>query len=278
MSSVAFLISAWLFMLGAIFGSFINVVIYRSLAEETRKKGEKWYKGRSRCDTCHKVISWYDNIPLFSFLLLRGKCRHCQTAIGLNHPVLELMAGSLFVWWYWAGTMFFNLTTSPFAAIQPLFWLIVGLILLYIFFTDLEYYIIPNTAVLVLTVITLLYRLALTGAGIMRSEDLVLAGLSVLGAVAFLGGIWLLSKGRGIGFGDVKLMVPLGLLLGWPNTFVMLFVAFVTGGLVGIGLLLGKKKSWGQVVPFGPFLVVATCISLLWGQELFRWYMSWLGL
>jgi len=270
--------SAWLFLVGAIFGSFLNVVMYRSLAAQPKRQGEKWHKGRSRCDSCHKIIAWYDNLPLFSFLILGGRCRHCQIPIGLNHPVIELLAGCLFVWWYWAGVFVFRLSSGPFSIIQPLFWLVVGVLLLYIFLTDLVYYIIPNMALVVLMIVTLGYRLALVTTGFMRWEDFGLAILSMVGSVVFLGSLWLITKGRGLGFGDVKFMIPLGLLLGWPGTLVMLFLAFAIGSVVGVGLLLSKRCTFGQAVPFGPFLVIGTCLSLVWGPELFGWYLRLIGL
>jgi leader peptidase (prepilin peptidase)/N-methyltransferase len=125
------LISCFLFALGAVIGSFLNVVISRSMS------GESWVKGRSHCDECGKQIVWWDNMPLLSFILLRGKCRWCKKSISLSHPVIEFLTGSLFVWWYWGGFFFFRLTQQPFHYVQPLFWLVVALILLVIFFADL---------------------------------------------------------------------------------------------------------------------------------------------
>lgn len=271
------LFSGVLFIFGAVIGSFLNVVMYRSLAAKPVKKGEKWYKGRSRCDTCGQQIAWYDNIPLVSYIVLLGRCRYCRTPIGLSHPAVEILTGSLFVWWYWAGNFFFHLRAVPFDLIQPFFWLMVGLILLYIFLTDIEYFIIPDTALVLLTGLTIIYRVVLMTSGIMRWEDFVLAVVSMLGAVLFLGFLWFFTRGKGLGFGDVKLMIPLGLLLGWPKTPVMLFLAFLLGSVIGLGLVLSRKKTWKQRVPFGPFIIAATGLSLLWGDVFFATYLSWLG-
>lgn len=264
------IISLILFFLGAAVGSFLNVVIYRSLNHES------WVTGRSRCDHCRKKISWYDNIPLFSYLILRAKCRFCKKPIALTHPVVEVLVGSLFVWWYMTGAFFFTLTQKPFAVLQPVFWLIVGIILVAIFVTDYLYYIIPDAFVILLLVLTIIYRLSLVGFGIMQVSDFMMAFVGMILSVSFIGSLWFFTKGKGMGFGDVKLMVPLSLLLGWPSVMVGLFLSFIIGGVMGIFLLLLKKKKIGQVVPFGPFLIMGTFISLIWGDQILSWYLSFL--
>lgn len=270
--------SALLFVIGVTLGSFINVLIYRSLDEAPRRRGDRWFKGRSRCDHCHQQIAWYDNVPLLSFLFLSGKCRSCQKRISLNHPIVELLTGTLFVWWYWAMIFFLHLTKGPFGFFQPLFWLLVGLILLYVFLTDAWYYLIPDTAVAVLTVLVVLYRGALVLSGVMQVRDLGLSLLATVVVTTIMGLIWLGTKGKGLGLGDVKIMIPLGLLLGWPSTFVMLFLAFVLGGIYGMVALATRRKKWGQVVPFGPFIIISTWVSLVWGEQLLASYLRILGI
>lgn len=261
-------------MLGAVIGSFLNVLVYRTLDEKPVKKKESWLHGRSRCDSCGNQIAWFDNIPLFSYIWLGGKCRNCEQKISVSHPVVELLTGALFVWWYWGGALFFQLTQSPFSVLQPLFWLTVGILLLVIFLSDIRYYIIPDWAVGILTVITVLYRVVLVLFGEMQLADLGRAVMGLVLSVSLLGGLWLATKGRGIGLGDVKLMIPLSLLLGWPGIIVGLFLAFVLGAIVGVVLILLGKKRFGQVIPFGPFLITAAAISLLWGDAIYTWYMS----
>ncbi|PIR59747.1 MAG: hypothetical protein COU68_03940, partial [Candidatus Pacebacteria bacterium CG10_big_fil_rev_8_21_14_0_10_45_6] len=260
------LVALFLFLLGAAIGSFLNVVIYRS------NKEESWVKGRSYCESCGKQIAWYDNIPLLSYFVLQGKCRHCKDALSITHPAVEFLTGILFVWWYFAIFMFFKLTQQPFVVLQPVFWLCVGIILLAIFIIDLRTMIIPNTLTIALFVIVLLYRVGLVTTGIMQVQDFWLAVLSMIGAAAFFFGIWALTRGKGMGFGDVKLAAPLGLLLGWPAVMVWLFAAFIIGGVVGIGLLFTKKAKMKQAVPFGPFLIIGTFIALIWGSEIYGWY------
>jgi len=219
-----------LFVLGAVIGSFLNVLIYRTI------QGESWLTGRSRCDHCQKKISWYDNIPVLSFLLLGGKSRCCKKQIPISYPFVELITGSLFVWWYGIGFVFFRLTTTPFQVLQPFFWLLVGVLLLTIFFADLMHMIIPDLVVGALFLLTLAYRLYLTAVSIMQVQDLYFAALGMVASVLFLGGLWILTKGKGMGFGDVKLIAPIALLLGWPKILVGLFMAFVIGGII-VGLI-----------------------------------------
>ena len=171
------------------------------------------------------------------------------------------------------GSIFFRLTLHPFSVIQPMFWLLVGLSLLIIFFADIRYMIIPDEAVVFLTVITLLYRITLTLAGVMQPIDFVWAILGSVMISGFFYFLWRVTNGRGMGFGDVKFAVPFGLLLGWPNVFVGTFFAFVVGAVVGVGLMLTKKKTLGQAVPFGPFLVLATVATLVFGTHVWQWYI-----
>lgn len=262
------LLSVALFALGAAIGSFLNVIIYRSVHNES------WMVGRSKCESCSKQIHWYDNIPLLSYLILYGKCRFCKTPLSLSHPVIEFMTGSLFVWWFWMGSLFFRLTQHPFSVIQPMFWLLVGLSLLIIFFADIRYMIIPDEAVVFLTVITLLYRITLTLSGVMQPTDFVWTILGSVLVSTFFYFLWKVTQGRGMGFGDVKFAIPFGLLLGWPNVFVGTFFAFVFGAVVGVGLMIAKKKTLRQAVPFGPFLVSSTVATLVLGTHVWQWYIN----
>lgn len=257
-----------LFIFGAAVGSFVNVLIYRTIRDED------WIKGRSKCDFCGKKLAWYDNIPLLSYLILGGKTRCCKKSISMTYPVVELMTAALFVWWYWSGSLFFRLTTDPAQTIQPFFWLLVGILLLLIFFADFFYLIIPDVAVGLLLVLTVVYRIFLVMSGSMQAQDLLFAVMGMLLSLALIGGLWLITQGKGMGFGDVKLAAPMALLLGWPKVIVGLSIAFVLGGLVAMVLLVTGRKKFGQVLPFGPFMVTAIVVSLLWGEQLFNWYVG----
>lgn len=261
-------ISFFLFFIGAALGSFINVVIYRSARQED------WVRGRSRCDYCKQPLAWYDNVPLLSFLVLQGKTRCCGQPLSITHPVVELLIGSLFVWWYWGGALFFNLATAPLQTIQPLFWLLIGVLLAAVLVTDWLYLIIPDFLVGALLILSFFYRLLLVAFEGMQWQDfLSMLGATALAAAFFLF-LFLVTKGKGFGFGDVKLVVPLGLILGWQKLAVALFLAFVLGASFGVALLVAKRKTLRQVIPFGPFLVLATYISLVFGAQIFSWYVS----
>lgn len=268
-----FLPVLFLFIFGLVIGSFLNVVIYRSLY------GESPLEGRSHCEHCGKMIAWYDNIPLLSFIILGAKCRNCRKPISWTHPTVELMTGILFVWWYLGGFFFwqfFQLTAQPFNIIQPLFWLLVGIFLLIILVTDVLSYIIPDYAVGSLFILSLIYRLGLVSFGIMQVRDFLMMLLGVVIITGFFFGLWLLTKGKGMGFGDVKFTVPMGLLLGWPDMFVGVMMAFILGAAVGIvAMIVGKKKLKSQI-PFGPFLVIGTAIGLVWGDQILKWYLGML--
>lgn len=259
------------FIFGVCIGSFLNVLIYRSL------NGYSPYKGRSFCDSCKRQLHWYENIPLVSFLVLQGKCRTCKKKIPWSYPLVEFTTGLLFLWWASLGFAFFRLTQSPLQVMQPLFWLAIGIILVIVFFTDLLYGIIPDYTVGLLTIITLSYRLILVSAGIMRPVDFGLSIVSGLVAAGLFLGLFVATKGRGIGFGDVKFAIPMGIILGFPKVIVGFFLSFVIGGVLGIVLLLSRQKKFGQTVPFGPFLIAGLLISLVWGNPIWHWYMSLLS-
>lgn len=260
--------SLFLFVLGTAVGSFLNVFVYRSV------RSQGWVKGRSQCDFCKKDLSWHDNIPLLSFLILRGKSSCCQKNLSLSHPVVEFLSGALFVWWYWGGSLFFQLTTQPLETLQPLFWLLVGIILLGIFVSDMLYMIIPDFLLIALTVLVLIYRLILLNSEIMKTHDFIWMLCGTVIITGFFGFLFLITKGKGFGFGDVKFAIPMGLLLGWPNILVGTFLAFIFGSIVGLLLLFYKKKKLRSLIPFGPFLIVGTIVALLFGDNLWIYYMG----
>ncbi len=228
-------------IIGLAFGSFANVLIYR-LCDP---KAPKFWQGRSLCPKCQKQIAARDNIPLLSFCLLRGKCRWCHRPIGWHYPLVEGLTALSFV-------LCFVLT--PTAAVTSLLLCLIAFSFIVIFFADLHYGLIPDE------------MLILSGlAGLAISPAYLLIGLATsLGF--FL--VVLITWFRGMGLGDVKLALVMGLLLGWPNILVALWVAFVSGGLVATLLLLLKKTKLSATIPLGPFLIVGTLIAALWSQEL----------
>ena len=263
------LLTGIIFYFGAIVGSFLNVVTLR-LPEE------KKLTGRSSCPSCHHNLGVLDLFPLFSFLGLRGKCRYCHTKISSRYFIIELCTGVLF-----AGLW---LVMAP-ADVAGLLLFIrncfMASVLLVVFVIDLEYFIILDSIIFsslgVIFVFNLLLTV-LTGSPLWSLNSYLGAGLvgSILGALPFWL-IWYFSKGRWMGFGDVKLGLLLGLVLGWQQIFVGYFIAVLLGGIVSTFLLAFTKKTLKSQIPFGTFLSLGTLVALLWGEKILSWYMAFLG-
>lgn len=254
----------FIFFLGAAIGSFLNVLVSRTVS------GDDWIKGRSRCDHCQETLEWYDMIPLFSFVAYRGKSRCCHKRISYQHPMVELMTGLLFLWWALMGSFFFHLLSHPLLYIQPLFWLFMGLVLLTIFIMDLFYGLIPVSAVIVGSVGVVLYRFYLATSGVYKWSDFGLMLLSAVLAYVIFFLIRRATHNRGMGEGDVILSVLLGLVTGWPRVVPALWLSFVVGAIVGVLLMLVKKKKMKQILPFGPFMIVGILLALVWGEQLLQ--------
>lgn len=236
-----------LFIFGLFIGSFLNVLI-------DRLPQGKSILGRSKCDHCHKTLSWKDLIPLVSFIYLKGKCRYCRASLSYQYPLLEIFTGLMFALTY---LLIFNFQISNFNFL--IFNLIFSLVfvssLIVIFFADLKYGIIPDETLAVIVLITVPYLF-------INHQSLILNHfISALGAFLFFLLIFTLTRGRGMGFGDVKLAGALGLLLGFPGVGLAIYIAFLTGGLTGIILILWKKKMLKSEVAFGPFLVIGAYLS-----------------
>lgn len=260
----------FLFVMGAIWGSFLNVVIIRS------SKNKSFVSGRSYCPKCKHQLAWKDNIPLLSFFILHGKCAYCKKKISLIYPVVEALTGIFFVWWFLVGFGFFRLVGSPWSLVQPVFWLTVGLIFIVIFVIDLIYMIIPFGLNLFLFSITLGYKVLLVASGNMQQKDFILAllsGLVLAGGLFYINKLTRYLKGvDGFGMGDIYLAPSLGLLLGWPKIVPGIMSSFVIGAIVGIALIATRKKTLADYLPFGPFLILGTVLGLLYGEQAWRAY------
>lgn len=259
-----------LFCLGLIIGSFLNVVIYR-LEDKKRKS----LNGRSFCPHCRKTLKWYDMFPVLSWFLLRGRCRHCKKEISVQYPLVELSSGLVFSL---IGIFFLQSDVlTSLNLVNLVFWLFFASGLIVIFVYDLKRQIIPNEIIYTILVAGLVYVGVNTflGGNLPYLFDHLLSGLFA-GAFFYLIAslTLLLLKKEGMGGGDIKLVTFMGLILGWQNVLVSLYVAFILGAIVGsIGLLANKKKI-GSKIPFGPFLVVGTFIGLLLGGYLIRFYIN----
>lgn len=238
-----------IFILGLFVGSFLNAVIYRL------HSGESIVKARSHCPKCGHVLSWYELIPMVSFVLQGGKCRACKRRISLQYPAVELATAILFVL-----ALYHNLPL--------LYTLAISSFLLIIFVYDFKHYIIPDK------IIYPAILLSVIGLWQYTIYDILYTIYATVGASALFAIIFFLSKGRAMGFGDVKLAFFMGLFLGWPSVLVALFAAFILGGIIGLGLVAVRLKTMKSQVPFGPFLVVGTFIAMFFGKDIVRWYLD----
>ena len=264
-------------LLGLLIGSFLNVVIYRfpvmleaqwraecaELAGNPLASTEKFNLSvpRSRCPQCRHPIAWFNNLPLVSYVLLKGKCTHCKTAIGLRYPLVELSTGALFFYcgWIW-GTTPTALLWSGFCAA-----------LLALALIDWDTTLLPDDLTLPLLWSGLV-------AALLQLTSITLSA-SVWGAVAGYSSLWLvywafkLVTGKdGMGFGDFKLFAALGAWFGWQALVPIILMASVLGAVVGMVLKWSSKLRAGGYVPFGPFLAIAGLTALFFGpQAILRW-------
>jgi leader peptidase (prepilin peptidase)/N-methyltransferase len=244
-------------LFGLIVGSFLNVVIHRV------PRKESVVRPRSRCPGCGTQLAERDNIPVVSWLLLRGKCRTCGAPISARYPLVELLTGALFV----AAAIRFGLDWALPA------YLIFFAALVAITFIDLEHYIIPNR-VLYPTMFICLPLLVLAAALQDQWGNLERALIGGAAAWAFFLILHLVSP-RGMGFGDVRLSFLLGLLLGWldlRHVFLGVFFGFLLGSIVGVVLLALRRRGRKDHIPFGPFLAAGAVIAVLFGSSILAWY------
>jgi len=250
------LLNLFIFIFGLIVGSFLNCVIYRL------ETGKSFLGGRSFCPDCQHVLSWNDLVPVFSFLMLGGRCRYCNKKISWQYPLVELTTALLFI-------LIFNLSQN---LLNTSYWLLITSFLIIIFVYDLKHYIIPDKVVFPAIVLALIYNLLDTNYLLLNT---ILAALS---ASAFFLSIYLISKGKWLGFGDVKLSFLIGLYLGFPNILVALFLAFLIGAIIGLILIAKGRKTLKSIVPFGPFLVIGTFLAMFLGEQIINWYLGSLGI
>jgi leader peptidase (prepilin peptidase)/N-methyltransferase len=264
-----YLVLGIIFYFGAIVGSFLNVVILRLPEEKT-------LNGRSSCVFCHHTLGAPELFPLFSYLALRGKCRHCHKRISPRYFIIEMITGLLFV-----GLWLVMAPGDIFGVLYFVRNCFVAAVLLSVFVIDLEHFIILDSIIFLSSIVILVMNglLGIIGStSILSGSGYFISGLigAVLGVLPFWL-IWYFSKGRWMGFGDVKLGMFLGLVLGFPQILVGYFIAVILGGVVSSGLLVLTKKTLKSQIPFGTFLSLGTFIALLYGPRLLSWYMAFLG-
>lgn len=245
-----------IFVVGLLIGSFLNVVILRM------NTGRTIATGRSMCARCSRPLEWYELIPVFSFLALRGKCRTCKTSISFQYPVVELITGILFVVFYIKIPLMMGFTA--YAWLSFLFALVVSSLLIVAAVYDARHKILPDVIMYPFMLLALLAIAVKSTLFPGFSPLLAIAEGVLVGLPFFL--LWLLSRGRAMGFGDVKLATGIGWLLGLSLGFGAVILSFWIGALFGLFLIaVAHTHSMKSQVPFGPFLIIGALIAGLWG-------------
>ena len=276
-------ISLVVFLLGLIIGSFLNVVIYRY------NTGLSVARGRSKCFQCGKTLRWYELVPLFSFIVQWGRCRGCQSHIAWQYPAVELLTGLMFsaVWHLFTNPS--SLFPNPYILV-PIYWAIFSLLIVILVY-DLRHKIIPDGPVFAFIGLSLMVTIArsiFSPRFNLGTSDWRLFGTDLLAALIlflFFWALWYFSKGRWMGFGDAKLAVGVGLLLGLGQGMTAIVLAFWSGALVGVVLIIvGKLVAWrrdrraeGKLrtgltmkseIPFAPFIIFGTAVALFYQLNL----------
>src|SRR3989339_883170 len=281
------------FLVGAAAGSFINVLVYRLNPEKGYDSSAiKEISGRSYCDSCKKTLRWFELLPIFSFLIQRGRCWRCKANIAFEYSLVELISGVVFtlIFWRLEQFLFFKTLANDwvFFATVGLWWLIFACILAICVF-DFKYYLIPDF---------LLYFLAGSGAilqvfyffvfdfflkteklnqlyfsgelyYLLGSENRFFGlGIGILVALSVFGLAYFLSFGRGMGLGDVFLAFGLSLALSWPDILVLIFLSFLIGSSLSLFLIFFRRKGMKDIVPFAPFLGFGLLTLFLFGDKI----------
>lgn len=281
---------SWLYLLlvfvfSLVVGSFLNVVIYRlprMMEREWQAEFQAYFQPdqasaniqpynlavpRSACPSCHTPIQARDNIPVLSWLLLRGRCRHCQASISMRYPLVELLTAVLATAVAWQ----FGVTLTAAVLLVMTF----GLIALS--FIDIDKMLLPDQLTLPLLWLALLFSLS--------ELALVDPATAILGAAAGYLSLWLvywafklLTGKEGMGYGDFKLLAVFGALLGWQQLPLIILLSSLVGAVVGATLLTVQGKNKATPIPFGPYIAAAGWIAILWGEQLTGAYLAYLGL
>ena len=252
---------------GACIGSFLNVCIVRIPLEQST------VRPASHCPTCQQPIAWYDNIPVASYIALRGRCRRCGTRISPRYALVETLTAALFfaIWLKYGWS-----------AETPVYWLVVSGLILGTF-VDFEHMIIPDrvslggmlAGVILSTAFPVIHGASAPLDGLLASGIGLAIGAGSLWLVAVLGK--LAFKKDAMGLGDVKLLGAIGAFMGWQGVLFTVMISSLAGSLVGLFLVFGQRREWQSRIPYGPYLALAAVIWLLWGQEWWQAYIQWMS-
>jgi len=241
-------------LFGAVIGSFLNVCIHRL------PRGTSIVWPASACPACGRALSWFENIPIASYLFLRGRCRTCGAPISARYPIVEALTAAMFAlaWWdYGPGPMLISR-------------LIFGCALIVLFAIDLEHHLLPNVITLTGIVIGFLFSFITDQPGWRSSLIGIVAGGGVLFLIAEV--YYRVRHEEGLGMGDVKMLAMMGAFLGWPLAILSLMIASVAGTIIGIGLIVTGRGTMKYALPFGTFLAIGAAVSAAAGQTILHWY------
>ena len=231
-------------------GSFLNVCIDRLPG------GQSIINPPSHCSACNHKLGVLDLVPLFSYLWLRGRCRYCQAPIPFRLPIVEGMTGILFTFLYWKFGLGLELGIS----------LVYACLLIIIFVIDLENQLVLDKVIYPAMALALAFSFFWPGLGVISALEGGALGLVVIALIVLI-------YPPGMGWGDVKMAALVGLMTGFPLVIIALLLSVITGGLVGAILLAFKIKRRKDPIPFAPFLATSAMVTLLWGQEIYQWYL-----
>lgn len=242
----------YIIILGLLLGSFFNVCIYRI------PRGESIVFPGSHCTNCNNKIKGYDLIPVISYIFLKGKCRYCGEKISLRYPAVELITAALFYFIYLKyGLTFFTIKYIVLASLL----IVIGMI-------DLD----TTDVYFSTTIIGIIFGVSFIIAGYFFNIDVKEFILGGIAAGGFIAVIILIT--RGMGWGDAEICLICGLFLGFKLSIVMLFLSFIIGGTIGIGLILSKIKDRKDYIPFGPFIAISSLLTMFFGEYIVNYYIS----
>jgi leader peptidase (prepilin peptidase)/N-methyltransferase len=247
--------AAYVTLLGLMLGSFMNVCIYRL------PRGLSPVRPRSGCPNCGHMLAWYENVPVVSYLVLRGRCRKCRVAISPMYPIIEAITGAVFLAGYlWYGPSALLIVRLAFA------WAMIAL-----FVIDYQHQILPNVITIPGIVIGILSNI-LAGPGWIASIIGAAVGAGSLYAIAEI--YYRVRHEEGLGMGDVKMLGMIGAFLGWKLVLLTLVISSFLGSIVGVFVLVSRKESLKYAMPFGTFLAVGALVASVVGDAILDWYLG----
>lgn len=263
-------------LFGACVGSFLNVCVYRI------PRDESVVKPRSHCPHCDRLIAWYDNVPVLSYLLLRGECRHCGGRISPRYMLIEVLVAVLFTLvWLLYGLLeregSYVMLLDP---LIPVYWLAISGLVVGTF-VDFEHYIIPDritlggiaAGLLLSGLVPQMHGTASRMASFESGLIGALVGGGLLWGVGFLGK--LILKKEAMGMGDVKLLAAIGAFLGWQAVLFTVIISSFAGSIVGVSLIAMGGKKWQSRLPYGPYIALGALLWMLWGSDWWTAYLMW---